>query len=213
MRRLPGSKEAHAPPGIAVSFAAHFPIVLTSSCRADNGYAAPYDFGGDPGIPSADAAGNGAAGADDDFPLDPSLQSQSSAPLPDASGSGGAAAGGAAAVQPPRAEAVGLAKESGGALYVAGLAWWTTDADVEAACSRFGRIRSLRFMEERSNCKSKGVALVGCGRSMFVHVVNGEPAGCLRVDCHCLCCCFSVHMRVTRRGLEEAANRWRRRLS
>lgn len=60
----------------------------------------------------------------------------------------------------PSAEAVELAKDSGSSVYIANLTWWTTDADVEGVCSQFGRLKGLKFMEERSNCKSKGVAQV-----------------------------------------------------
>eukprot|EP00803_Ostreobium_quekettii_P003485 evm.model.scf_39.14 EVM.evm.TU.scf_39.14 scf_39:141981-144356(+) len=48
----------------------------------------------------------------------------------------------------------------GSAVYIANLQWWTTDADVEKLCSAFGQVVSTKFLEERSNGKSKGVALV-----------------------------------------------------
>lgn len=51
-------------------------------------------------------------------------------------------------------------KESSSAVYVANLRWWTTDAEVEATCSQYGKVVSLRFIEERFNGKSKGVCLV-----------------------------------------------------
>ncbi len=34
------------------------------------------------------------------------------------------------------------AQQSGGAVNLANLAWWTTDAEVEAACSEYGRVVS-----------------------------------------------------------------------
>jgi hypothetical protein len=43
--------------------------------------------------------------------------------------------------------------------------WWTTDADVEALCSRFGRVADVRFKEDRATGRSLGV----------VEVVFAEP--------------------------------------
>ena len=43
-----------------------------------------------------------------------------------------------------------------GHVYIGDLHWWTTDADLEEECSRFGRIRDVKFFEDTSNGKSKG---------------------------------------------------------
>lgn len=47
-----------------------------------------------------------------------------------------------------------------GHVYIGDLHWWTTDADLEQECSRFGRIRDVKFFEDTSNGKSKGAAKV-----------------------------------------------------
>ncbi|KAK9832053.1 hypothetical protein WJX81_002599 [Elliptochloris bilobata] len=72
------------------------------------------------------------------------------------------AAGGA-----PAADAAARAKPApagggGGttAVYVGGLHWWTTDAELEALCREYGELAALRFFEDKSNGKSKGYALV-----------------------------------------------------
>eukprot|EP00899_Mesostigma_viride_P022287 jgi/Mesvir1/3242/Mv16384-RA.1 len=43
-------------------------------------------------------------------------------------------------------------------LFVGELQWWTTDAELEKALSEFGKVKNLRFFEERVNAKSKGYA-------------------------------------------------------
>ena len=45
-------------------------------------------------------------------------------------------------------------------MYVGQLQWWTTDAELEAACSEYGHMEDVRIYEERHNAKSKGYALV-----------------------------------------------------
>eukprot|EP00210_Caulerpa_lentillifera_P004199 g4005.t1 len=51
-------------------------------------------------------------------------------------------------------------RATGSAVYIANLQWWTTDADVERLCSAYGPVVNIHFLAERSNGKSKGVALV-----------------------------------------------------
>ncbi|GMH38251.1 hypothetical protein BSKO_06135 [Bryopsis sp. KO-2023] len=53
-----------------------------------------------------------------------------------------------------------MGSKAGSAVYIANLQWWTTDADVERFCSGYGQVASVQFLAERSNGKSKGVALV-----------------------------------------------------
>ena len=62
----------------------------------------------------------------------------------------------------PSAASVREAREAGGRVYIANLAWWTTDADVEAAAGEFGRLGGggVQFLEERGCGRSKGAALV-----------------------------------------------------
>ena len=54
----------------------------------------------------------------------------------------------------------GAAERTGSSVYIANLQWWTTDADVERLCSTYGPVVNINFLAERSNGKSKGVALV-----------------------------------------------------
>ena len=63
-------------------------------------------------------------------------------------------------------------------VYVGNLQWWTTDAEVETACSEYGRIESVTFFEEKTNGKSKGYALVtfvdASGASACQENLNGR---------------------------------------
>lgn len=40
------------------------------------------------------------------------------------------------------------------------MTWWTTDKNIEDLFSQFGRIKSLKFLEDKVNGKSKGIALI-----------------------------------------------------
>jgi len=46
------------------------------------------------------------------------------------------------------------------ALYIGNLTWWTTDQDLEDLFCPFGKLKNLRFFEDKNNGKSKGYALV-----------------------------------------------------
>eukprot|EP01114_Cavostelium_apophysatum_P013616 TRINITY_DN3334_c0_g1_i1.p1 TRINITY_DN3334_c0_g1~~TRINITY_DN3334_c0_g1_i1.p1 ORF type:complete len:346 (+),score=45.43 TRINITY_DN3334_c0_g1_i1:84-1040(+) len=50
--------------------------------------------------------------------------------------------------------------DDGTAIYIGNLTWWTTDRELEDLFSPFGRIKNLKFFEEKLNGKSKGYALV-----------------------------------------------------
>ncbi|GFH32350.1 RRM domain-containing protein, partial [Haematococcus lacustris] len=52
------------------------------------------------------------------------------------------------------------AAESNCKVYVANMTWWSTEAEVEALCSEYGKVVSIEFIADRSNGKSKGCALV-----------------------------------------------------
>ena len=56
--------------------------------------------------------------------------------------------------QPPPA---GPAGSTG--VYIGGLQWWTTDAELDALCRAYGELSGLRFFEDKANGKSKGYAL------------------------------------------------------
>lgn len=45
-------------------------------------------------------------------------------------------------------------------LFIGDLHWWTTDAELEAALSEYGRVKNLKFFEERVSGKSKGFCQV-----------------------------------------------------
>ena len=48
----------------------------------------------------------------------------------------------------------------GAAVYIGNLQWWTTDADLETLCSKYGQILSLKTFEDKITGKSKGYVLV-----------------------------------------------------
>lgn len=45
-------------------------------------------------------------------------------------------------------------------IYIGNLTWWTTDQELEDLFSPFGKLRSIKFFEDKVNGKSKGYALV-----------------------------------------------------
>ena len=49
---------------------------------------------------------------------------------------------------------------AGTALYIGNLQWWTTDADLERLCSKYGQILTLKTFEDKTTGKSKGYVLV-----------------------------------------------------
>lgn len=68
-------------------------------------------------------------------------------------------------------------------LFVGELHWWTTDAELEGACSQFGRIKEIKFFDERASGKSKGYcqvefydpsAAAACKEGMNGHLFNGR---------------------------------------
>lgn len=50
--------------------------------------------------------------------------------------------------------------DGNGMIFVGDLQWWTTDAELEAALSEYGRVKNLKFYEERVSGKSKGYCQV-----------------------------------------------------
>ncbi|GAB4840484.1 hypothetical protein Ancab_021253 [Ancistrocladus abbreviatus] len=68
-------------------------------------------------------------------------------------------------------------------LFVGELHWWTTDAEVESVLSQYGRVKEIKFFDERASGKSKGycqveffdaVAAAACKERMNGHVFNGR---------------------------------------
>ncbi|KAK9934512.1 hypothetical protein M0R45_021653 [Rubus argutus] len=74
--------------------------------------------------------------------------------------------------------------ENGSAtLFVGDLHWWTTDAELESVLSQFGRVKEIKFFDERASGKSKGycqvdfydpVAASACKEGMDGYVFNGR---------------------------------------
>lgn len=74
--------------------------------------------------------------------------------------------------------------ETGGTmLFVGELHWWTTDAELEAVLLEFGRVKNLKFFEEKASGKSKGYCQVEffdaaaarmCKEKMDGRVFNGR---------------------------------------
>ncbi|XP_043703767.1 cleavage and polyadenylation specificity factor subunit 6-like [Telopea speciosissima] len=68
-------------------------------------------------------------------------------------------------------------------LFVSELHWWTTDAELESMLSQFGRVKEIKFFDERASGKSKGycqveffdpAAAAACKEEMNGHVFNGR---------------------------------------
>ncbi|XAR48130.1 hypothetical protein NMG60_11030850 [Bertholletia excelsa] len=76
------------------------------------------------------------------------------------------------------------ASENGGTmLFVGELHWWTTDAELESVLSQYGRVKEIKFFDERASGKSKGycqvefydaAAAAACKEGMNGHVFNGR---------------------------------------
>ena len=49
---------------------------------------------------------------------------------------------------------------AGTALYIGNLQWWTTDADLETLCSKYGQVQTLKTFEDQVTGKSKGYVMV-----------------------------------------------------
>ena len=50
--------------------------------------------------------------------------------------------------------------QEGNAVFITNLQWWTTDVDLEAVCSDYGQVVSIKFIEDRACGKSRGMAVV-----------------------------------------------------
>ncbi|XP_044490725.1 cleavage and polyadenylation specificity factor subunit 6-like [Mangifera indica] len=74
--------------------------------------------------------------------------------------------------------------ENGGTmLFVGELHWWTTDAELESVLSQYGRVKEIKFFDERASGKSKGYcqvefydagAAAACKEGMNGYVFNGR---------------------------------------
>lgn len=68
-------------------------------------------------------------------------------------------------------------------LFVGELQWWTTDAELERALIQYGKVKEIKFFDERASGKSKGycqvefydsAAAAACKEGMHGHVFNGR---------------------------------------
>ncbi|OMO81527.1 hypothetical protein COLO4_23537 [Corchorus olitorius] len=68
-------------------------------------------------------------------------------------------------------------------LFVGELHWWTTDAELESVLSQYGRVKEIKFFEERASGKSKGYCQVeffdpasaaACKEGMNGYMFNGR---------------------------------------
>jgi RNA recognition motif-containing protein len=48
----------------------------------------------------------------------------------------------------------------GNVVHIVDMAWYTTDIEVEVACSQFGSVQNVKFFEDRSNGRSAGTCIV-----------------------------------------------------
>lgn len=132
---------------------------------------------------------NGSGGAEGGAGRGPRSEGFHPGSWPAGSGPAGAQAGNSLAVANNvgndfPAKHAGQGSESGGLmLFVGELQWWTTDAELEAALSEYGRIKNLKFFEEKASGKSKGYCQVEffdsqaarvCKEKMDGRVFNGR---------------------------------------
>jgi cleavage and polyadenylation specificity factor subunit 6/7 len=68
-------------------------------------------------------------------------------------------------------------------LFVGELHWWTTDSELESVLSQYGRVKEIKFFDERASGKSKGycqvefyeaAAATACKEGMNGHAFNGR---------------------------------------
>lgn len=68
-------------------------------------------------------------------------------------------------------------------LFVGELHWWTTDADLESVLIQYGKVKEIKFFDERASGKSKGycqvefydpAAAAACKEGMNGHLFNGR---------------------------------------
>uniref|UniRef100_A0A2P2LV31 Uncharacterized protein MANES_13G019800 n=1 Tax=Rhizophora mucronata TaxID=61149 RepID=A0A2P2LV31_RHIMU len=68
-------------------------------------------------------------------------------------------------------------------LFVGELHWWTTDAELESVCTQYGKVKEIKFFDEKASGKSKGycqvefydpAAAAACKEGMNGHVFNGR---------------------------------------
>ncbi|KAI7839116.1 hypothetical protein COHA_007121 [Chlorella ohadii] len=75
-------------------------------------------------------------------------------------------------------------QEEGSAVFISNLQWWTTDAELEQLCAAYGRVTSIRFIDDKACGKSRGMAIVEfaeadaasqCITGLNGRDINGRP--------------------------------------
>lgn len=69
-------------------------------------------------------------------------------------------------------------------VFITNLQWWTTDSELEQLCAAYGQVVNVRFIEDRSCGKSRGMAVVEfqspesvgqCINGLSGQEINGRP--------------------------------------
>ncbi|CAI9093316.1 OLC1v1028789C1 [Oldenlandia corymbosa var. corymbosa] len=77
----------------------------------------------------------------------------------------------------------GVVENGNTMVFVGELHWWTTDAELESVLMQYGRVKEIKFYDERASGKSKGYcqveffdpsAAAACKEGMNGHVFNGR---------------------------------------
>lgn len=66
---------------------------------------------------------------------------------------------------------------AGTALYIGNLQWWTTDADLESLCTKYGQVLTLKTFEDKTTGKSKGYVMVHFAAPEAVAACQAELNG------------------------------------
>lgn len=83
-----------------------------------------------------------------------------------------------------KSDAGGQQQQDYPAIFVSNLQWWTSDIDLETECSKYGKVLNIRFIEDKSCGKSRGMAIVdmdtqeavqACIDQMNGKDINGRP--------------------------------------
>lgn len=62
-------------------------------------------------------------------------------------------------------------------IYIGNLQWWTTDAQIEELCSKYGVPQKIRFFEDKASGKSKGYVLVTFDSAKAAYTCKQELDG------------------------------------
>jgi len=60
----------------------------------------------------------------------------------------------------PRGMQPSTTGDQASSIFVSNLQWWTTDEELESLCTQYGKVSGIRFIEDRSCGKSRGMAVV-----------------------------------------------------